>query len=85
MDKDDKIAVLIGQDESLARFFMPAFAKSPTSDRSSGEQRAGWFISNALFAEVAKKRFCDCSNGREVEISAVNVPNGVSDVPIGTS
>ena len=33
------------------------FAKSPTPDRSSGEQRAGWFISNALFAEVAKKRF----------------------------
>lgn len=37
--------------------FMSGFAKTPTSDRSSGEQRAGWFISNALFAEVAKKRF----------------------------
>ena len=42
------------------------FAKSPMSDRISGKQRAGRIISNALFAEVAKKRFRDCSKGREI-------------------
>ena len=57
--------ITVGQGESLVRFFMSVFAKSPMSDRSSGEKRAGWFISNALLAEVAKKRFWDCSNGRE--------------------
>ena len=46
---------------------MPAFANLPTSDRISGEQRAEQFIANALFAEVAKKRFRDCSKGREKE------------------
>ena len=47
----------IGQGESLVHFFVSGFAKSPTPDRSSGEKRTGRFIANALFAEVAKKRF----------------------------
>ena len=47
----------IGQGESLVQFFVSGFAKLPTPDRSSDEQWAGWFIPNALFAEVAKKRF----------------------------
>ena len=47
----------IGQGESLVQFFVSGFAKSPTPDRSSGEKRTGRFIANALFAEVAKKRF----------------------------
>jgi len=38
-------------------FFFTVLAKSPTPDRSSDEQRAGRYISNALFAEVAKKHF----------------------------
>ena len=53
----------IGQGESLVQFFVSGFAKSLLSYRSSDEQRAGWLISNALFAEVAKKRFWDCSKG----------------------
>ena len=36
---------------------MSGFANSPKSGRSSGEKRTGRFIANALFAEVAKKRF----------------------------
>ena len=66
-DKIMSVGIANGQGESLVRFFMSSFAKSATSDRNSGEQRAGWFISNALFAEVAKKRFRDCSKGREKE------------------
>ena len=63
----------IGQGESLVQFLVSGFAKSPTPDRSSGEKRTGRFIANALFAEVAKKRFLDCSKGRErKKISAVN-------------
>ena len=57
----------IGQGESLVQFFVSGFAKSPTPDRSSGEKRTGRFIANALFAEVAKKRFRDCSKGGEKE------------------
>ena len=47
----------IGQGESLVHFFVSGFAKSPTPDRSSGEKRTGRVITNALFAEVAKKCF----------------------------
>ena len=47
----------IGQGESLVQFFVSGFAKSPASNCISGEQWAGCFIANALFAEVAKKRF----------------------------
>ena len=47
----------IGQGESLVHFFVFGFAKSPTPDRSRGEKRTGRFITNALFAEVAKKCF----------------------------
>ena len=47
----------IGQGESLVHFFVAGFAKSPTPDRSSGEKRTGRVTANALFAEVAKKRF----------------------------
>ena len=47
----------IGQGESLVHFFVSGFANSPTPDCSSGEKRTGRFIANALFAEVAKKRF----------------------------
>ena len=47
----------IGQGESLVQFFVSGLAKSPKSDRISGERRAGRIISNALFAELAKKRF----------------------------
>ena len=52
-----RLLVQIGQGESLVHFFVSGLARSPTSDRSSGEKRAGRFIANALFAEVAKKRF----------------------------
>ena len=51
------LLVQIEQGESLVHFFVSGFAKSPTPDRSSGEKRTGQFITNALFAEVAKKRF----------------------------
>ena len=47
----------IGQGESLVQFLVSGFAKSPAPDCSSGEKRTGRFIANALFAEVAKKRF----------------------------
>ena len=47
----------IGQGESLVQFFVSGFANSPKSGRSSGEKRTERFIANALFAEVAKKRF----------------------------
>ena len=47
----------IGQGESLVHFFVSGFAKSPASNCISGEQRAGCFIANALFAEVAKSVF----------------------------
>ena len=47
----------IGQGESLVQFFVSGFANSPKSGRSSGKRWAGRIISNALFAEVAKKRF----------------------------
>ena len=47
----------IGQGESLVHFFVSGFANSPKAGRSSGEKRTGRFIANALFAEVAKKRF----------------------------
>ena len=47
----------IEQGESLVQFFVSGLAKSLLSYRSSDEQRAGRFITNALFAEVAKKRF----------------------------
>ena len=57
----------IGQGESLVQFFVSGFANSPKSGHSSGEKRTGRFIANALFAEVAKKRFLDCSKGREKE------------------
>ena len=43
----------MGKAKVLSDFFMSGFAKSPMPDRSSGEQRAEQFISNALFAEVA--------------------------------
>ena len=52
-----KLLVQIGQGESLVHFFVSGFAKSPTPDRSSGKRWAGRIISNALFAELAKKRF----------------------------
>ena len=52
-----RLLAQIGQGESLVHFFVSGFAKSPTPDRSSGEKRTGRFITNALFAEVAKKRF----------------------------
>ena len=52
-----RLLVQIGQGESLVHFFVSGFAKSPTPDRSSGKKRTGRFITNALFAEVAKKRF----------------------------
>ena len=51
-----RLLVQIGQGESLVHFFVSGFAKSPTPDRS-GEKRTGRFIANALFAELAKKRF----------------------------
>ena len=47
----------IGQGESLVHFFVSGFANSPKSGRSSGEERVRRFIANALFAELAKKRF----------------------------
>ena len=47
----------IGQGESLVQFFVSGLAKSPKSGRSSGKRWAGRIISNALFAELAKKRF----------------------------
>jgi hypothetical protein len=52
-----RLLVQIGQGESHVHFFVSGFAKSPTPDRSSGKKRTGRFITNALFAEVAKKRF----------------------------
>ena len=52
-----RLLVQIGQGESLVQFFVSGLAKSPKSDRISGERRAGRIISNALFAELAKTRF----------------------------
>ena len=52
-----RLLVQIGQGESLVHFFVSGFAKSPKSDRSSGEKRTGRFIANALFAEVPKSVF----------------------------
>ena len=52
-----RLLVQIGQGESLVQFFVSGLAKSLLSYRSSDEQRAGWLISNALFAELAKTRF----------------------------
>ena len=52
-----RLLVQIGQGESLVRFFVSGFAKSPTPDRSSGKRWAGRIISNALFPELAKTRF----------------------------
>ena len=51
----------IGQGESLVQFFVSGFAKSPASNCISGEQRAGCFIANALFAEVDNFK----KNGKE--------------------
>ena len=55
-DKIIGVGIANGQGESLV-LFMSVLAKTLMSNRISGEQRAGGFISNALFAEVAKKRF----------------------------
>jgi len=57
LNKDEEIACADWARRKSCPFFVFGFAKSPTPDRSSGEKRTGRFITNALFAEVAKKRF----------------------------
>ena len=80
-----RLLVQIGQGESLVHFFVSGFAKSPKSGRSSGEKRTGRFIANALFAEVAKKRFWDCSKGRGGKPLRSSLTNGNANVTIGMS
>ena len=80
-----RLLVQIGQGESLVRFFVSGLAKSPKSDRISGERRAGWLISNALFAEVAKKRFWDCSKDRGGKPLRSDLTNGNANVTVGMS
>ena len=75
----------IGQGESLVHFFVSCFAKSPKSGRSSGKRWAGRIISNALFAEVAKKRFWDCSKGRGGKPLRSSLTNDNANVTIGMS
>ena len=47
----------IGQGESLVHFLCPALPNRPHQTVVVVNERAGRFISNALFAELAKKRF----------------------------
>ena len=75
----------IGQGESLVQFFVSGLAKSLLSYRSSDEQQAGWLISNALFAEVAKKRFWDCSKDRGGKPLRSDLTNGNANVTVGMS
>ena len=47
----------IGQGESLVHFFVSGFAKSPTPDRSSGEERVRQFISIVFLQNWPKSAF----------------------------
>ena len=84
-DKIMSVGIANGQGESLVRFLCPALPNQPRRTvivASSGQDG----LSQTLYLQKwPKSVFEIVVRVERKKISAVNVPNGVSDVPIGTS